>query len=302
MHRAARLSAILARLANGGSVAVADLADDLDASPATIRRDLVILEQQRLLARTHGGAIAHAVSYELPLRYKGVRYADEKRRIARQAAAYVSEGMAVGLTGGTTATEVARAIADQQKLTIVTNALNIASELAVRPGLKLISTGGVVRSQSYELSGPIAEASLTGLNLNIAFIGVDGIDARAGCTTHQEVEAHTNAVMISVAACCRGRRQLQDRKDRVRPDLRGDSGERAHHRRGRRRRCGTGADRGGGQGHPGLKDPARAASRLPPAPRTCPAPLARGNPHRPRRHGLPVRDRRYGRAYVHIHS
>ena len=111
MHRAARLSAILARLANGGSVAVADLADDLDASPATIRRDLVILEQQRLLARTHGGAIAHAVSYELPLRYKGVRYADEKRRIARQAAAYVSEGMAVGLTGGTTATEVARAIA-----------------------------------------------------------------------------------------------------------------------------------------------------------------------------------------------
>jgi DeoR family transcriptional regulator of aga operon len=196
MHRAARLSAILARLANGGSVAVADLADDLDASPATIRRDLVILEQQRLLARTHGGAIAHAVSYELPLRYKGVRYADEKRRIARQAAEYVSEGMAVGLTGGTTATEVARAIADQQKLTIVTNALNIASELAVRPRLKLISTGGVVRSQSYELSGPIAEASLTGLNLNIAFIGVDGIDARAGCTTHQEVEAHTNAVMI----------------------------------------------------------------------------------------------------------
>ena len=196
MHRAARLSAILERLADGGSVAVADLADDLDASPATIRRDLVILEQQRLLARTHGGAVAHAVSYELPLRYKGVRYADEKRRIARQAATYVSEGMAVGLTGGTTATEVARAIADQQKLTIVTNALNIASELAVRPRLKLISTGGVVRSQSYELSGPIAEASLTGLNLNIAFIGVDGIDAQAGCTTHQEVEAHTNAVMI----------------------------------------------------------------------------------------------------------
>ena len=199
MHRAARLSAILERLADGGSVAVADLADDLDASPATIRRDLVILEQQRLLARTHGGATAHAVSYELPLRYKGVRYAEEKRRIAREAAAQVSEGMAVGLTGGTTATEVARALADQQKLTIVTNALNIASELAVRPGIKLITTGGVARSQSYELSGPIAEASLTGLNLNVAFIGVDGIDPQAGCTTHHEVEAHTNAVMIKCA-------------------------------------------------------------------------------------------------------
>ena len=54
--------------------------------------------------RTHGGAIAHAVSYELPLRYKGVRHAEDKRRIAREAAAYVSEGMAIGLTGGTTAT------------------------------------------------------------------------------------------------------------------------------------------------------------------------------------------------------
>jgi DeoR family transcriptional regulator of aga operon len=107
--------------------------------------------------------------------------------------------MAVGLTGGTTATEVARALADRQKLTIVTNALNIASELAVRPGIKLITTGGVARSQSYELSGPIAEASLTGLNLNVAFIGVDGIDARAGCTTHHEVEAHTNAVMLGCA-------------------------------------------------------------------------------------------------------
>jgi DeoR family transcriptional regulator of aga operon len=60
-------------------------------------------------------------------------------------------------------------------------------------------TGGLTRSASYELSGPIAEASLTGLNFDMAFIGVDGIDAKAGCTTHQEVEAHTNGVMIQHA-------------------------------------------------------------------------------------------------------
>jgi DeoR family transcriptional regulator of aga operon len=195
MHKSARLSAILERLANGGTVDVAALADDLAASPATIRRDLAALERQRLLARTHGGAVAHAVSYELPLRYKGVRFAGEKRRIASAAAGTVTEGMAVGLTGGTTATEVARALAGQ-RLTIVTNALNIASELGVRPNVKLIVTGGLARSQTYELSGPIAEASLTGLNLDVAFIGVDGVDAKAGCTTHEEVEAHTNAVMI----------------------------------------------------------------------------------------------------------
>jgi len=196
MHKSARLSAILERLASGGTVDVSGLAAELSASPATIRRDLAALEGQRLLARTHGGAVAHAVSYELPLRYRGVRFAEEKRRIAEAAAGMVTEGMAVGLTGGTTATEVARALAGRPRLTIVTNALNIASELGVRPNIKLIVTGGLARSRSYELSGPIAEASLTGLNLDVAFIGVDGVDATAGCTTHEEVEAHTNAVMI----------------------------------------------------------------------------------------------------------
>src|SRR6202161_2806271 len=196
MHKSARLNAILEQLATGNAVDVSGLAKELGAPPATIRRDLATLERQRLLERTHGGAVAQAVSYELPLRYKGVRFAEEKRRIAAAAAGRVTEGMAVGLTGGTTATEVARALADRPRLTIVTNALNIASELGVRPNIKLIVTGGLARSQTYELSGPIAEASLAGLTLDVAFIGVDGVDAKAGCTTHEEVEAHTNQVMI----------------------------------------------------------------------------------------------------------
>ena len=196
MHKSARLSAILEQLATGNAVDVSGLAKELGASPATIRRDLATLERQRLLERTHGGAVAHAVSYELPLRYKGVRFAEEKRRIAAAAADRVTEGMAVGLTGGTTATEVARALAGRPRLTIVTNALNIAAELGVRPNIKLIVTGGLARSQTFELSGPIAEASLAGLTLDVAFIGVDGVDAKAGCTTHEEVEAHTNQVMI----------------------------------------------------------------------------------------------------------
>jgi DeoR family transcriptional regulator of aga operon len=199
MHRSARLSAILEQLADGGSVAVAQLADALHVSPATIRRDLAMLEDQRLLERMHGGAVGRAVAYELPLRYKSVRHGDEKRRIAEEAASRVTESMAVGLTGGTTATEVAKALADRRDLTIVTYALNIASELAIRPDVKLVVTGGVARSQSYELSGPIAETTLAGLNLDIAFVGVDGIEAKAGCTTYQEIEAHTNGVMIEQA-------------------------------------------------------------------------------------------------------
>lgn len=199
MRREERVSAILERLADGGSVGVVELAKELQVAPATIRRDLAILEQQRLLIRTHGGAVAHAVCYELSLRYKGVRYVEEKRRIAREAASRVTEGMAVGLTGGTTTIEVARALADRQRLTIVTTALNIAAELAVRPNLKLVVTGGVARTNSYELCGPMAEAGLAGLNLDIAFVGVDGIAIPAGCTTPHEFEAHSNGAMIQRA-------------------------------------------------------------------------------------------------------
>jgi DeoR family transcriptional regulator of aga operon len=196
VRQADRLAAILERLSNGGSVAVADLSKDLGSSPATIRRDLQVLGQQKLLARTHGGAVARGVLYELPLRYKAARHQEEKRRIAQAAADRVSDGAAVGLTGGTTTTEVARALTERLDLTVVTNALNIASELAVHPNLKLVVTGGVVRSESYELVGPLAERSLEELNLDVVFIGVDGIDPAAGLTTHHEVEAQTNRSLI----------------------------------------------------------------------------------------------------------
>jgi DeoR family transcriptional regulator, aga operon transcriptional repressor len=199
VQQAERLSTIIERLAENGSLTVADLASSLNASTATIRRDLQLLERQRLLSRTHGGAVPSGVLYELPLRYKGARHHAEKLRIASEAAGRVVEGEAVGLTGGTTTSEVARALVHAPRLTVVTNALNIASELAVRPNLKLVVTGGMARPESYELVGPIAETSLEGLNLDLVFVGVDGISLRNGLTTHHEVEAHTNLALIDRA-------------------------------------------------------------------------------------------------------
>ncbi len=199
MRQSERLSAILEALANDGSVGVADLATQLDVSAATVRRDLEFLEQQRMLTRTHGGAVAQGVLYELPLRYKSGRHQEEKKRIAAEAASRVADGVAIGLTGGTTTTEVARAVIDRQRLTVVTNALNIASELAIRPNLKLVVTGGYARPESYELVGPLAEQALAGLNLDVVFLGVDGISPTAGITTHHEVEAHTNLALIERA-------------------------------------------------------------------------------------------------------
>jgi DeoR family transcriptional regulator, aga operon transcriptional repressor len=199
VRQAERLDAILTQLTDGGSVGVAELSDRLGASVATIRRDLERLEEQRLLTRTHGGAVALGVAYELPLRYKAGRHGEEKRRIAAAAAERVADGMAIALTGGTTTTEVARALVDRDGLTIVTNALNIASEAAIRPNLKLVVTGGWARSESYELVGPLAEQTLGSLNVDLAFLGVDGISGRGGLTTHHDVEAHTNLSMIERA-------------------------------------------------------------------------------------------------------
>jgi DeoR family transcriptional regulator of aga operon len=200
MRQEERMGLILEELAAGGSVGVAEIAARLGVSTASIRRDLQLLEQQRLLSRTHGGAVANSTAYELPLRYRGGRRRDDKRRIAAAAAARVGDGVAtVGLTGGTTTTEVARRLADRRGLTIVTNALNIAAELALRPDLKLIVTGGAARSESYELVGPLAEAALEGMNLDLAVVGVDGITVAGGLTTHHDIEAHTNRVLIGRA-------------------------------------------------------------------------------------------------------
>lgn len=196
-RRADRVSAILERVSRAGSVDAGDLAEEFGVSAATIRRDLQVLEDQKLLARTHGGAAAVDVTYELPVRYRVGHQREEKTLIARRAAALLPRGpLTLGLTGGTTTHMLARLLAERVDLTVVTNALNIASELALRPRLKLIMTGGVSRTQSYELVGPIADQTLSGLHLQVAVVGVDGISARGGLSTHDEIEGHTNAAMI----------------------------------------------------------------------------------------------------------
>ena len=197
LRRADRVSAILERLAADHSVNATELAAQFGVSAATLRRDLQMLEDQKLLSRTHGGALAQDVAYELPVRYRGGQNREQKRAIATLAASRLPRGpLTLGLTGGTTTSEVARIIADRVDLTVITNALNIATELALRPRVKIIVTGGVSRSQSYELVGPLAEQTLLGLNMEVAVVGVDGIDAEGGLTTHDEVEGHTNATMI----------------------------------------------------------------------------------------------------------
>jgi DeoR family transcriptional regulator, aga operon transcriptional repressor len=197
--RTDRVSALLDLLSERRTLSVAELAHAFGVSASTLRRDLQTLEEQRLIERIHGGAVALHQEHELPVRYRTNQRRDEKLAIARIAVSRVPLGVVVGLTGGTTTTEVARQLAIRDQLTVVTNALNIAAELSIRPKVKVVVPGGVARPQSYELVGVWGAQVLRGLNIGVAIVGVDGVDADGGLTTHDEIEAQTNAALIDRA-------------------------------------------------------------------------------------------------------
>ena len=200
MRQADRFGLILEQLNRDSSVTVPMLATQLGVSAATIRRDLQMLESQQLLTRTHGGAVSTGVLYELPMRYRGGQQLPAKRAIASLAAQMLPAGaVSIALNGGSTTTELARALAGRPLLRVVTNALNIAADLAVRPNIDLVVCGGSARSQSYELVGPLAEMTLAHLNVDVAFIGVDGLSVTAGLTTYSEMEAHTDRALLAAA-------------------------------------------------------------------------------------------------------
>ncbi|MFI5614170.1 DeoR/GlpR family DNA-binding transcription regulator [Amycolatopsis sp. NPDC051903] len=203
-----RLNALLELVSERGNVTIAEIGETLGISPATARRDLSILAEQRLITRTHGGAAALGAGYELPLQYKIARQAEAKTAIARTAAELVRPGETVGLNGGTTTTEVARELGKSERfiradgetgLTIVTNALNIGYELSVRAHVKIVVTGGVARRQSYELVGSLVSTALAAFALDTVILGVDGLSAQYGATTLHEGEAEVSRHFSEVA-------------------------------------------------------------------------------------------------------
>ena len=198
--REERMLAVLKSVNARGPVALADLAGELRVSAATLRRDLADMEDQGLLIRTHGGARPHAVHDEVPVHLRDLEAREAKHRIALRAAELIPTGpYAVALSGGTTTAEIAKALSRRTQLTIVTNAVTIALELAARPTAKVILTGGMVRSTSFEAVGVLAEATFKAVNVGTAILGVDGVSAAGGATTHDEVEARTNQAMVDHA-------------------------------------------------------------------------------------------------------
>jgi DeoR family transcriptional regulator, aga operon transcriptional repressor len=201
--RPQRWNRLLELLAESGRLSVEEAAERLGVSAATVRRDFTALAEQQLATRTHGGVVATAVAYDLPARYRQSA-GEAKQRIAEHAASLVDPHGGVGMNGGTTTTAVARALARRtdlgpagdEQLTIVTNALNIAGEMVLRPHMRTIVLGGVARRESYELHGPLAERALAQLRLDDLVLGVNAISAEGGAQCRHIDEAGVTTEMV----------------------------------------------------------------------------------------------------------
>jgi DeoR/GlpR family transcriptional regulator of sugar metabolism len=175
---------ILQALRQRSPVLVGGLADALDCSEMTVRRDLESLERSGGLRRVHGGAVSVFLSAEeTPYGIRALECSDAKATIGAAAASLLADGETVILDGGTTAMEVARAIRSR-RLTVMPLALRPVFELHECPDIKLLLPGGEVRPGELSLTGSLTEPSFSQLRFDTCVMSPCGIDAKAGITTH----------------------------------------------------------------------------------------------------------------------
>lgn len=182
-----------------GKVDVADLSSKLKVSAVTIRKDLDLLEEKKLLYRTHGGAIladpyiaTRKVSEKEKLR------PEVKRRIGLKAVELLSPQDALIIASGTTVQAFARCI-ENMKLTVITSAMNVAMELLDKPDIEIIQLGGIIRHSSASAVSEYAIRMLDNFCCSKLFLGVDGIDPEYGLSTTHIQEACLNQAMIAAA-------------------------------------------------------------------------------------------------------
>lgn len=178
MIAAQRRARIVELVNRRGILSVAELARLMGSSLMTIRRDLTLLDAQRLLRRTHGGAVALAAPPDVPLRRRERLELQSKAAIGSAAAALVLDGETILLDAGTTLLAMTHSLRGVQNLTVVTNSVQVLAELWDRPGLRVVALGGVARAASGSITGPLAEKTLEEIRVDRAFLGTTGITPR----------------------------------------------------------------------------------------------------------------------------
>jgi DeoR/GlpR family transcriptional regulator of sugar metabolism len=195
-----RQQLILEAVKDHRQATVGDLSRRFDVSEVTIRRDLREMAAQGMLRRAHGGAVlAVLASPEPPVVQRMERAENCKTCIGRAAAALVSDGDSIFIGSGSTTTQVARHLVDREDLTVVTNALTIATELATARGVTVVVTGGMMRPSELSLVGHITEQSLREVRVDKVILGMRAISLEAGMTHDYLPEVMTDRTIIEMA-------------------------------------------------------------------------------------------------------
>jgi DeoR family transcriptional regulator of aga operon len=191
---------ILNKLQKEGYISVVDLCKELDVSSVTIRKDLKLLEDKNLLFRTHGGATRNnPYTADRPVNEKEKLQASEKMKIGAVASQSIEPNDSIIIASGTTMLALAKNIQPKENLTVITAALNVATELVKHPQVEILQLGGIMRKSSSSVTGPYAESILNDFFCSKLFLGVDGIDIEFGLTTTSAMEASLNRKMIAVS-------------------------------------------------------------------------------------------------------
>ncbi len=173
---------ILSYLAKNGNVSVVDLCNMYNVSEMTIRRDLTSLQSQGLLKRTYGGAIpTEPAFFEISQRAKLSMFIEEKKQIGIYCANLVRDGDVVFLDSGTTTLQIAKALKGRS-ITVLTNDLNIASELLDCHAITLFIVGGELNRENNNLLGSKAISFFDDIRGDVLFLAVEGVDENAGFT------------------------------------------------------------------------------------------------------------------------
>jgi len=182
------------------SIRVTELSHIFSITEETIRRDLEKLESQNKLIRSHGGAVSISTSSVSEVSYleREIMNVKEKKQIASEAVNRVIEGDKIILDASTTAWYMAKELPDID-ITVLTNSIKVATELSVKKEITVISTGGILRSESLSNVGPLAESSLESYHVNKAFISCKGLHLEHGMSEASEQQGRIKELMVNNA-------------------------------------------------------------------------------------------------------
>lgn len=204
MLDAERRQRIVAFVEQNKGATVAELCGQFGVSQATVRRDLTQLNRQGVIERAHGGATpklrGRAAGFlEPPIVKRASSQAKAKRQIGHAASKYVEDGDVIIAAPGTTTAEMIRNLTDRRNLTVITNALNIASLLASHPNIDTIVTGGILRHSEVSMLGSLTEDALSNLQADKLFLGSPAIDVDYGLSTDHMIEGRSDRTLMASA-------------------------------------------------------------------------------------------------------